>query len=106
MFGNGGTWRVDVKLPVTYVDCKSFICDLENVQKDLQHTNCHDVQATYHCAIQVSMRGSPVRYQWYGIWAAAGAATTMCVAKQRDGNAHVTCKCSNALFTPETNHAI
>ena len=50
----------------------------------------------YKCAVRFSIRGEPVAYQWYGLWAAAVAATIMCVAEGKTGLAAVTCMCSEA----------
>ena len=44
------------------------------------------------CALEISLRGSPARSSWYDIWAAASAAATMCVRRQRIGVSSIICE--------------
>lgn len=79
-----------VQLPHTLVDSESFK-DLDRV---LHMTSFADVESPGHgqCALEISLRGSPARSSWYDIWAAASAASAMCVRRQRIGVSSIKCE--------------
>ena len=77
IFGTGGQFGVDVKLPVSYADCESILL----LKITLWRRVAPDIRSSVSmdCAAQVDMAGDAVRTQWYNIWSTAAAIMFMCV---------------------------
>jgi len=52
------------------------------------------------CVITISLRGAPVSYQWYNIWASAVAAVWVCGAQLKDGTTNIEGECTNSSAMP------